>query len=301
MTVSQQVASDGLIDAMATRWQEGSDDRGLVFARNEGGGRFSLRTDLPPGAGDFLQGVATGRFTDVETMQIALSWHSGGRGIELLTVPTDPVEHPWRLERISWISQDEALSAGDIDDDGRVDLLLGTIWLRNAESGWESLEIDPDRAKPDRNLLMDLNDDGLLDAIVGFEAISEPGDVVWYEQVSAPTRRWVRHAIASVVGPMSLGARDMDMDGDQDLIVGEHNMRESHEARLLLFENADGHGSRWVESVIHIGDEHHDGAVPIDIDADGDVDILSIGWSHGKVLLYENLGMRCRDAPSGSR
>ena len=25
-----------------------------------------------------------------------------------------------------------------------------------------------------------------------------------------------------------------------------------------------------------------------DMDADGDLDIVSIGWSHGRVLLYEN-------------
>lgn len=37
-----------------------------------------------------------------------------------------------------------------------------------------------------------------------------------------------------------------------------------------------------------IGDEHHDGAVLADIDDDGDLDILSIGWSHARVLLYEN-------------
>lgn len=38
-----------------------------------------------------------------------------------------------------------------------------------------------------------------------------------------------------------------------------------------------------------MGDEHHDGAIVTDIDDDGDLDIISIGWSHGRVLLYENL------------
>ena len=47
-------------------------------------------------------------------------------------------------------------------------------------------------------------------------------------------------------------------------------------------------GSRWTSHVVAIGDEHHDGAVLADIDDDGDLDILSIGWSHNRVLLYEN-------------
>ncbi len=43
---------------------------------------------------------------------------------------------------------------------------------------------------------------------------------------------------------------------------------------------------------VNTGDEHHDGAIAADIDGDGDVDIISIGWEHGKVLLYENMGLR---------
>jgi len=36
------------------------------------------------------------------------------------------------------------------------------------------------------------------------------------------------------------------------------------------------------------GDEHHDGAVVVDIDGDEDNDIISIGWGHDQVILYEN-------------
>jgi hypothetical protein len=36
------------------------------------------------------------------------------------------------------------------------------------------------------------------------------------------------------------------------------------------------------------GDEHPVGAVVRDMDGDGDLDVISIGWSHGRVLLYEN-------------
>ncbi len=80
----------------------------------------------------------------------------------------------------------------------------------------------------------------------------------------------------------------MDRDGDLDVIVGEHNYRDPATARLLVFENLDGQGSRWREHVLHTGDEHHDGAVVVDIDNDGDLDIISVGWSHSNVLLYEN-------------
>ena len=57
-----------------------------------------------------------------------------------------------------------------------------------------------------------------------------------------------------------------------------------------VLENADGVGDRWVSHFVHEGDEHHDGAQFVDIDRDGDLDIISIGWGHGKVVLYENAG-----------
>jgi hypothetical protein len=39
---------------------------------------------------------------------------------------------------------------------------------------------------------------------------------------------------------------------------------------------------------VYTGDEHHDGGLAVDIDNDGDFDIVSIGWVNDKVVLYEN-------------
>ena len=83
-----------------------------------------------------------------------------------------------------------------------------------------------------------------------------------------------------------------DFDGDLDVIVGEHALRNPESARLLLFGNLDGRGTRWREQVLYTGDEHHDGALAADVD--GDPDVLSIGWGHGKVVWCENLGPVCR-------
>jgi hypothetical protein len=57
---------------------------------------------------------------------------------------------------------------------------------------------------------------------------------------------------------------------------------------LYVLENVDGKGGAWQKHLVSTGDEHHDGAVLLDIDGDGDLDITSIGWAHGRVLLYEN-------------
>lgn len=283
---------DGDTDAILTRWRESKADSRFVFAENQGHGKFKLRTDLPAGAGDFLQGRALGHLSSASKLQLALSWHMGGKGIELMTIPPAPMKDEWKIEKISDFSQDEALSSGDIDGDGRLDLLLGTVWLRNTPDGWHRFTIDPGRTNPDRNRLADINRDGKLDAVVGFEAISKAGEVIWYEQGPIATQPWIPHLIGTVIGPMSLDVADFDGDGDLDVVVGEHNLEHPDMARLLLFENLDSRGGHWREHVLYTGDEHHDGAIAVDIDGDGDVDIISIGWEHGKVLLYENMGLR---------
>jgi hypothetical protein len=85
-----------------------------------------------------------------------------------------------------------------------------------------------------------------------------------------------------------LETADIDNDGDIDVVVGEHILAAPTTAKLYVFENADGKGNAWVPHLVYAGDEHHDGAITADIDGDGDYDIVSIGWGHNLVLLYEN-------------
>jgi hypothetical protein len=87
---------------------------------------------------------------------------------------------------------------------------------------------------------------------------------------------------------MSLDVADMNHDGKLDVVVGEHNLNTPSNAKLIVFENLDGTGNVWRDHVVYTGDEHHDGAQVVDIDNDGDLDVISIGWNNNQVLLYEN-------------
>lgn len=48
-------------------------------------------------------------------------------------------------------------------------------------------------------------------------------------------------------------------------------------------------GHSWQKHLVSVGDEHHNGTQLVDLDRDGDLDIISIGWNHQRVMVYENL------------
>lgn len=281
---------DGDLDILGTEGQGSSSNDSFVWARNDGLGSFTILDNIQNGDGDFLQGVAIARFYSSGPLEVVLSWHEEWKGIQLLVVPSDPSSGTWTWHKIHNSSQDEQLSAGDIDQDGDIDLLQGTKWLRNDGGSWEQFPLSYEIGNPDRNSLADIDGDGYLDAVVGYEAISIPGKLAWYKQSStSPTDIWTEHIISTtVIGPMSLDVADMDSDGDFDVIVGEHNLDNPSSARLYVFENTDGQGLSWNQYVVYTGDEHHDGTQVVDIDNDGDLDIISIGWGHDRVILYEN-------------
>ncbi len=296
MAVVDDFDGDGDSDILGTVQAGPQPQHGKVFvlAQNDGHGNFTIHDDIATGSGDFLQGAVAGSFGDGR--RVALSWHSGAGGIETLTVPADPASDSWPVGAFSSVSQKEQLSAGDIDGDGDSDLLLGTIWLENDPAGWiEHTLVAGAAYAPDRNRLADMDGDGDLDAIIGYEGISIERPVAWYERPDDPNGPWPEHLIGVVVGPQSLDVGDLDGDGDMDVVIGEHNLKAPAAGRVVIFENDNG---SWPQHIVAVGDEHHDGTRLSDIDGDGDLDIVSIGWSHGRVLLYQHLG--CAEQPEAT-
>jgi hypothetical protein len=287
----EDLDEDGDHDVLGTKGKGSEKNADFVWARNDGSGHFQILDNIPKADGDFLQGIAVGRFQKKERKQILLSWHAADKGIQMLTVPSDPALASWSWYRLSSVSQDEALSSGDIDGDGDLDVFLGTVWLRNDGTDWQALPINPTDGAPDRNQLADIDRDGNLDAVVGFEI----NKLAWYRQGTPSEAEWHENVISTEIKrPMSLDVVDMDGDQDVDIVAGEHNLKHPKRSKLMVFENVDGYGACWRGHLVHVGDEHHDGAKVVDIDGDGDLDIVSIGWSHNRVLLYENLSGNMR-------
>lgn len=293
---------DGDIDILGTTWNGANPDQkhkgnAFVWARNEGSGQFTILDNVDAGTGDFLQGAVYGTFT-TGSPQVLLSWHNIANRIEGLTVPAEPSTQQWAQQPQTSVSQSEDLSRGDIDRDGDEDVLLGTMWLENEGGGWISHTLYNTGERPDRNRLADINDDGRLDAVVGYERTdSTPGKLAWYEAPSNPTQLWTEHVIDMIIGPMSLDVGDMDGDGDIDVVAGEHNKAHPSQGRIFVYEQTQAGFQRYQ---IDAGDEHHDGAQLVDIDNDGDLDVISIGWTHNRVIVYEQVGCQTNPQPTNT-
>jgi len=166
----------------------------------------------------------------------------------------------------------------------RVLVLAGLSCFLPPAAKSDSISFDPvvidstNPGNPHCKTLGDIDGDGFIDALA---ASSMVDGLFWYEY---PT--WNKHRIASGAWTTDMQVGDVDGDGDLDVILGEH----MGATRLLLFEN-QSNGTVWVQHLVDAGGagiDHHDGTHPVDIDSDGDLDIISMGWFNDKVWLFEN-------------
>jgi hypothetical protein len=255
-----------------------------------------------PVTGVYIQGFHKGYFQRGNPLQIAYTYKNGDH-IRLLSIPPNSSEQQWQDQIIyDWQGMSKCIDVGDIDRDGDQDILFSgrdapTLqWLRNdGGDKFSPVDIAASPSKINhRCRLSDINGDGRLDAVFGHKGRL----VTWYEQPEEIAAGWTRHVVADslllLFDPLSLNAVDMDSDGDTDLVIGEHTpvVADGDKCRLFVFENSDRKGTAWRQHLVYKGDEHHQGAFPVDIDQDGDQDILSVGYRHSRVLLYENRANR---------
>jgi hypothetical protein len=146
----------------------------------------------------------------------------------------------------------------DINGDGRKDILTsmahdyGVCWFeQHADGTWTQHVIDNTWSQAHASALVDLNGDGQLDLITGKRYFAhngndpgarEPMGLYWYEfrkgsagstgsTSSAVT--WTRHIVdhgGRMGGGMEIDVKDMDGDGDLDIVSGG-------KAGLFLAEN----------------------------------------------------------------
>lgn len=287
MAAVHDLDGDGDLDVLGTDGQVSGED--FSWGENNGTGQFTIRdiTNTAMG-GDFLQGVSVDQVMAGGAEEVVLSWHNGGSGTSMFTLPADPTDAAWPLSTISATTNQEQVPTGDLDGDGDTDIHLGSDWLRQESNGTFSTQngVTLTGGVPDRVVLADVDGEGDLDVVIGVEFGQR---LVWGEN-SAGGQTWTEHLIATDADYFSVAAADIDRDGDIDVVGGAHQGN----GEVYIYENS-GDGSSWTTHTVDEGDssliDHHDGTQLVDMDLDGDLDIVSIGWTKKSVTIYENLAI----------
>lgn len=224
---------------------------GIVWARNQVGGRFEILHNIAPGTGNFLQGVSHWRSPVVE--RVALSRHEDGHGVQMLKTPSDTAAGTWTRTTISPDSQEESLSEADVDHDGTTDGIQCAHCRRQFPGGlWKTLRLSNTPVAADQHRLVDFNCDVRMGVLVGDEVVSKLGRIIWYAPTEDPSQALTGHLVHRVIGPMILDASDVDSDHAIYIVVGEHNLLRPSTAHLFWYESVDRYGLRWARHVIHL-------------------------------------------------
>ncbi len=220
-------------------------------------------------------------------------------GVYAAKIPDDPEKlSNWKFNRIAKTSSSEGIAVGDIDGDGDLDLVAGDMpegekeiprdvyWYENPGSidkEWNRHKLGEVINSVDRVEVADLNGDGKADVAISEEMYPglEPNAniFVFFNPGNGGQGKWEREKIYTGYSVNNLDAGDLDHDGDIDLISNEHKGKEHP---LLLFEN-DGKG-HFTTLVADKGHESHLGTQLVDLDSDGDLDVMSIAWDNYKYL-----------------
>ena len=223
-------------------------------------------------------------------------------------------ENPGRLHSQSWdyhkLSDGSGflhdLICADLDEDGKADEFVATV---NSGSYWSS-DITIKWFKPSNNptqlweshTIESRRNEGRSHCHAGLDTgdVDEDGNVDiafsngWYEAPDDPAGNWIWHEVATTYGVSNALLRDLDSDGDLDLIVSAGH----HGKGVFWFEcPANPKSGTWSKHEVDSSLVHPEGLAVLDLDLDGDYDLVTCDldfdhWSQQAhhVYIYQNTG-----------
>ena len=184
----------------------------------------------------------------------------------------------------------------DLDGDGDIDVLaaFGTStnkirWWENdgmLNPTWIEREIETTGTRPVSVFAAYINDDMLID----FVSASHTNDqIAWFENNGDSPLTFTEHVIDNITveGASSVFAKDVDLDGDTDILFAS-----SLDNRIGWAENNGDSPLTFTEHVLPFTIVNAESVFAEDVDDDGDIDFLAAAFGFGqtgKITWYENV------------
>ena len=277
---------DGDMDVLAT----GSSGGGLTWWENTNGDG-SAWTDHP-----IVSGAAIIEYCDAGDvdgdgdLDVAYSNRTSGRMYFMENTSGDALA--WTSHQAGdGLADVQGLDLADVDGDGDLDMMVGSRdgdrleWRENADglgTSWISHIVATNYDQPKQIVCVDMDGDGDMDAIT---PARDGDEVAWFENVDGIGTVWSKQTVVgSLNDPYAADVLDMDMDGDQDVVVVSATTD-----LVVYYENALSSGGGWIAHQI---DNSFAGGASVhlgDLDGDGDPDIIGAAGDASLFAWYENL------------
>ncbi|MEO7801081.1 MAG: FG-GAP-like repeat-containing protein, partial [Ginsengibacter sp.] len=197
-----------------------------------------------------------------------------------VTKHTSPVKFKKHIISNRFIS--EGVAVGDVNNDGKTDILAGNYWFEAPLWKQHLLHADttdpvPGYSTTFLNFCMDVNNDGWVDLI----RFDQPGGIcAWYQNPKKENLLWQGHTILKTAGNETPAFVDVDGNGRMDLVCNDIIAKKVIWLRSPLAKN-DTLWQRFIISADSLRgtDRYTHGLGWGDINLDGKDDvIIKTGW-----------------------
>jgi len=294
----RDITGNGYLDVMC-----GSADGGEIWWwRNPGRSDqpWKKSTILKTGMG-FFHDTAIGDVTHNGRMALLMTNQkppSGGTTLYWVPLPADPTISPWpgiqvitekKMEgletpdgQISKHQAEEGLAVGDIDDDGRNEVVMGTYWYKYVDGQWQEHKFARGYIT-NKVAIGDVDEDGKNEVVL---AEGDPmiygkiqgGRLGWFKPGADITALWDEHTLDDgLMDAHTLQLADISGNGRLDIITGEIGWADPQrgfkrrQPWVLVYENL-GSG-QFARHIIDQGTGAHEG-LALDLRGSGKLDFV---------------------------
>lgn len=184
------------------------------------------------------------------------------------------------------------VDAADLDRDGDIDV-VGCSLGRDDVMWWENKTLHRNAVMEGANFITDDSDSAYITTVTDIDgdgdfdivaAVQGEDLVLWYENVSGDGSVWTDHEIESGFdNPLAVHTADIDRDGDEDVLSCSPTAGE-----IVWWENADSNGALWNRRDVTVSFPSPVDCRAVDLDQDGDFDILAASIMNDDVVWWEN-------------